>query len=144
MRVKIVKIRERAEISRYQTQGAAGFDLHAAIDEEVVLKSGEFRAIGTGIGVEIPEGYELQIRARSGLAYKYGVTLANGVGTIDADFRDEIQILLINHGAEDFMITPGMRIAQGVVARYETVEWEEVEELGETERSGGLGSTGLK
>jgi len=108
------------------------------------MKKGEMKAFPTGVGMEIPEGYELQIRSRSGLTYKHLVTMLAGVGTIDADYRGELQVLLKNHGEEDFVVEPGMRIAQGIVSKCERAEWEEVEELSETERSGGFGSTGLK
>ena len=94
--------------------------------------------------MEIPKGYELQIRSRSGLAYKHQISLLNGIGTIDSDYRGEMSVLLKNHSDVDFVVEPGMRIAQGVVAKYTHVEWEEVSELSETERSGGFGSTGLK
>lgn len=137
-------MREGAILPKYQTLSSAGFDFHAAIDEPYTLKIGEIKAFPTGVGVEIPEGYELQIRPRSGLAYKNKVTMFNGVGTIDADYRGEMQVLLVNHGEEDFVIEPGMRIAQGIVSKFEHVEWAEVDELSETERSGGFGSTGLK
>lgn len=129
---------------RYQTAGAAGFDFCACILEPVVLKAGGVEIFPTGVAVEIPEGYELQVRSRSGLAFKHKVTMLNGIGTIDADFRGEISVILINHGEEDFVVEPGMRIAQGVVSRYETVEWVEVEVLSETARKGGFGSTGYK
>jgi dUTP pyrophosphatase len=145
MQMKILRLREGAVIPQYQTVGAAGFDLCAAIDEPVTMRPGDIRPFPTGIGVEIPEGYELQIRPRSGLAYKSRVTMLNGVGTIDSDFRGEMHVLLMNYGDKDFVVEPGMRIAQGVVARYERIEWVEVDELSETERgAGGFGSTGTK
>lgn len=143
--MKITKFYEDAIIPAYQTDGAAGFDFCAHLDEPYTLKPGEIHAFGTGIGVEIPEGYELQVRSRSGLAYKHQVSLLNGVGTIDSDFRGEIHALLKNHSDKAFIVEPGMRIAQGVVAKYERIEFEEVDELSETNRStGGFGSTGLK
>ncbi|MDR1196769.1 MAG: dUTP diphosphatase [Candidatus Nomurabacteria bacterium] len=143
MKIKIKKVRDGAELPAYQTVGAAGFDFHAAIDTAVTLKPGQHRAFPTGVSVEIPAGYELQIRPRSGLAYKYGVTMLNGVGTIDSDFRGEMNVMLVNFGDQDFVVEPAMRIAQGVVERYEKVEWVETQELSETERgAGGLGSTG--
>jgi dUTP pyrophosphatase len=110
----------------------------------VVLKPGGIEVFHTGLGVEIPEGYELQIRPRSGLAFKHQVTMLNGIGTIDSDFRGEMCVILKNHSEVDFVVEPGMRIAQGVVSRYEKVQWEEVEELSKTDRKGGFGSTGLK
>ena len=144
MKMKIIKFHKDAIIPAYQTKGAAGFDFCARLDKPYVMKPGEIHAFDTGVGVEIPEGYELQIRSRSGLAYKHHVSLLNGVGTIDSDYRGEMRALLKNHGDKDFIVEPGMRIAQGVVAKYEHVEFEEVSELSETERSGGFGSTGLK
>jgi dUTP pyrophosphatase len=142
--MKIKKIREGVKLPEYQTDGAAGFDFHAAIDKSITLKHGEIYAFPTGLGVEIPMGYELQIRPRSGLAYKHHVTMLNGVGTVDSDFRGEMHVLLVNLGKKDFVVEPGMRIAQGVVNKFEKVEWVEVEELSETQREGGFGSTGLK
>ena len=145
MKVKIIKFYDDAIIPQYQTKGAAGFDFCAHISEPVTLKPGEIQAFGTGVGVELPAGYELQIRSRSGLAYKHHVSLLNGIGTIDSDYRGEMSVLLKNSGDTDFVVEPGMRIAQGVVAKYTHVEWEEVTELTETDRSsGGFGSTGLK
>ena len=143
--MKIIKFYDDAIIPAYQTDGAAGFDFCAHLSEPYTLKPGEIHAFDTGVGVEIPEGYELQVRSRSGLAYKHQVSLLNGVGTIDSDYRGEIRALLKNHGETEFIVEPGMRIAQGVVAKYERVEFEEVSKLSETDRSkGGFGSTGLK
>lgn len=142
--MKIIKFYDDAIIPQYQTSGAAGFDFCAHISEPYTLKPGEIKAFGTGVGVEIPKGYELQIRSRSGLAYKHQISLLNGIGTIDSDYRGEMSVLLKNHSNVDFVVEPGMRIAQGVVTKYTHVEWEEVSELSETERSGGFGSTGLK
>ena len=145
MKVKIVKFYEDSIIPQYQTAGAAGFDFCAHITEPYILKAGEIKDLGTGIGIELPDGYELQIRSRSGLAYRYHVSLLNGVGTVDSDYRGEISVLLKNHSDSNFIIEPGMRVAQGVVAKIERAEFEEVTKLSETERSGGgLGSTGLK
>lgn len=144
MKMKIIKFYDDAIIPQYQTAGAAGFDFCAHISEPYTLKPGEIKAFGTGVGVEIPKGYELQIRSRSGLAYKHQISLLNGIGTIDSDYRGEMSVLLKNHSDVDFVVEPGMRIAQGIVAKYTHVEWEEVSELSETERSGGFGSTGLK
>jgi dUTP pyrophosphatase len=143
MKIKIKKIRENAILPQYQTELAAGFDFCAAIDKSVVIKPGEIKDFPTGIAVELPAGYELQIRSRSGLAYKHRVTMFNGVGTIDADYRGEMKVSLINFSDENFEITPGMRIAQGIVAKHEIAEWEEVGSLNETSRgTGGFGSTG--
>jgi dUTP pyrophosphatase len=144
MKMKIKRMREGAMLPEYQTRGAAGFDFHACIKKPVVLKPGDVQSFPTGIGVEIPMGYELQVRGRSGLAYKHRVVMFNGIGTIDADFRGEMFVLLANYGEGDFTVEPGMRIAQGIVAKHEKVEWVEVEELSETDRAGGFGSTGLK
>jgi dUTP pyrophosphatase len=129
----------------YQTEHSAAMDLLAAIDELVTLQPMQRQIIPTGICIALPEGYEAQVRARSGLAIKHGITIANGIGTIDADYRGEIGAILINLGSEDFTINHGDRIAQLVVAKYERVEWLQVDELDETERgSGGFGSTGHK
>lgn len=132
-------------LPKYQTEHAAAMDLLAAVDEPVTLQPGKRAIIPTGLYVEIPEGHEMQIRARSGLAAKHGVCLANGVGTIDADYRGEIGVILINLGDEPFTIERSERIAQAVVARYESVQWEPVEVISETKRgAGGFGSTGGK
>jgi dUTP pyrophosphatase len=144
VKIKIKKVQEHAILPEYQTALAAGFDFHAAITQPVVIKPGTFETISTGVAVEIPAGYELQIRPRSGLAFKHRVLPVNAIGTIDADYRGEMMVGLLNSGTVDFVVEPGMRIAQGVVAKHETVEWEEVSELSDTERSqGGFGSTGL-
>ena len=141
--MKIQSIRDNAILPEYQTDGAAGFDFHAANEQPLLIKSGKAVTVPTGIAVEIPRGYELQVRARSGLAFKYNIGLVNGVGTIDSDFRGEISIRLINLGSEDFIIEPDMRIAQGVVAKYERINWQEVDKLSETTRgAAGFGSTG--
>ena len=143
MNIKVVKLKENAILPEYQTEGAAGADMHACLDDPVVLAPMERRMIPTGIAVAIPKGFEVQIRARSGLSIKHGITMVNGVGTIDADYRGEMGVLLINLGQEAFTIEPGMRIAQMVVARYETISWDVVDELDETDRgTGGYGSTG--
>lgn len=141
--MKIQRIRDNAILPEYQTDGAAGFDFHAANEQPLLIKSGKAVTVPTGIAVEIPRGYELQVRARSGLAFKYNIGLVNGVGTIDSDLRGEISIRLINLGSEDFIIEPDMRIAQGVVAKYERINWQEVDKLSETTRgAAGFGSTG--
>ena len=145
MKLKIHRFYEDAVLPAYQSAGAAGFDFCAHINAPVTIAPGKYAAFGTGIGVEIAEGYELQVRGRSGLAYKHQISLLNGIGTIDSDYRGEIHVLLYNYGDEPFTVEPGMRIAQGVIAKYEHVEWEEVAELSESERSNhGFGSTGLK
>lgn len=129
----------------YATENSAGMDLLAAINNDVTLAPGKRSLIKAGISIALPEGFEAQIRPRSGLAYKNGVTVLNSPGTIDADYRGEIGVILINHGEEDFVVTRGMRIAQMVIARYEQIAFTEVDELDETARGeGGFGSTGLK
>ncbi len=128
----------------YETLHAAGMDLRADIAEPIELKSLERKLIPTGLHIELPESYEAQIRPRSGLAFKHGISIVNSPGTIDADYRGEIKVLLVNLSAEVFTIQPGDRIAQMVVARHEKVEWEEVEVLTETLRgAGGYGHTGV-
>lgn len=130
-------------LPEYQTLHAAGMDLLANLEEEVSLQPGERKLIGTGLKLALPEGYEAQIRPRSGLALKHGITVLNSPGTIDADYRGEIKVLLINHGQEPFSIKHGERIAQLTVAKYSQISWEIVEKLPETERGeGGYGSTG--
>lgn len=127
----------------YSTEHSSGMDLRADLADPVVLKAGERRLIPTGLYVEIPPGYEAQIRPRSGLALKKGITVLNTPGTIDADYRGEIGVILINLSREDFVIEDGERICQMIVAPYEKVEWELTEVLNETERGkGGFGHTG--
>ena len=129
----------------YETQGAAGMDIKAFLDEPVTLKPMDRRIIPTGLFMEIESGYEVQVRARSGLAVKHGIGLINGIGTIDSDYRGEIGVALINLGREDFTIHNGDRIAQMVVSKLEHVEIERAETLDSTERgSGGFGHTGVK
>lgn len=125
------------------TTGSAGYDIRARLDEDAVLKPFERRLFKTGIYIEIPEGYEAQMRPRSGLAIRNGVTLVNGVGTIDSDYRGEIMIPLINLGQEDVLIKDGDRIAQMIIARYEDIEWDEESGFTGTQRgTGGFGHTG--
>lgn len=144
MKVKIVN-KSKYPVPSYATVASAGMDLHANIDEPLVLGSLERSLVPTGIFIELPVGYEAQIRPRSGLATKHGITVINTPGTVDADFRGELRVSLVNLSKEPFAIEPGERIAQMVVARHEHVEWEEVAELSETERgAGGWGSTGKK
>lgn len=129
----------------YATPGSAGMDLRAAIAEPITLEPLGRKLIPTGLFVALPEGYEMQIRPRSGLAYKHGLTVLNSPGTIDADYRGEIGVLLVNLSQVPFTIERGERIAQAVVARHAVVAWNAVEELGATERgAGGFGSTGKK
>lgn len=131
-------------LPQYATAGAAGLDLTAAIDRDFVLYAGDRGLIPTGISVAVPAGYELQIRPRSGLALRHTVTVLNAPGTIDADYRGEISVLLINHGRNAFTIERGMRIAQGILAPVYRIEWSSVDELPETKRGGGgFGSTGV-
>ena len=142
MKVRIVN-RSRNALPLYQTPLSAGMDVRADLEQSVTLAPLGRAMIPTGLYVELPEGYEMQVRPRSGLAAKHGITVLNSPGTIDADYRGEIRIILVNLSSEDFTIEPGERIAQLVVARHEQVEWEPVEELGTTERgAGGFGSTG--
>ena len=129
----------------YATEASAGMDLRANITEPIVLKPLERVLVPTGIFIELPVGYEAQVRPRSGLATKHGITVINSPGTVDADYRGELKTSLVNLSSEPFEIVPGERIAQMVVARHERVEWEDVEVLSETERgAGGWGSTGKK
>ena len=142
MKVKIVK-KSRFALPEYQTPLSAGLDIRANLDESVTLRPLERAMIPTGLFVELPEGYEMQIRPRSGLAAKHGITVLNSPGTIDADYRGEIKVILVNLSNEPFTIEAGERIAQMIVARYEQIEWQAVEELSTTERgAGGFGSTG--
>ncbi len=128
----------------YATPGSAGMDLVAAIEADVVLQPGAREMVPTGIAIELPEGIEAQVRPRSGLAAKNGITVLNTPGTVDSDYRGEIKVILVNFGQEPFHIARGMRIAQMVIARHERVELVETERLSETERgAGGHGSTGL-
>ena len=131
-------------LPQYETEGSAGMDIRAYIDEPAVIEPGCRALIPTGLFMEIPPGYEVQIRARSGLAVKHGIGLTNGVGTIDSDYRGEIKVSLINWGDEQFTVNNGDRIAQMVVARYESAYLEQVEQLSETDRGdGGFGHTGI-
>ena len=144
MKVKIVN-RSGFTVPFYATELSAGMDLKAAIEEPVELDSLERAMVPTGLFFELPAGYEAQVRPRSGLAAKHGITVCNSPGTIDADYRGEIKVILVNLSKDKFVINPGERIAQMVIAKYEKIEWEEVEQLGETERgAGGFGSTGVK
>jgi dUTP pyrophosphatase len=129
----------------YATLHSAGMDLVAAIEGDIILKPLERLAVPTGIAIALPEGYEAQVRPRSGLALKSGITVPNAPGTIDADYRGEVCAILINLSNEDFVITRGMRIAQMIIAQYSQAQWNIVQELDETERGeGGFGSTGVE
>ena len=142
MKVKIIN-RSGNPLPAYQTESAAGLDLRAELEAPVLLRPLERAVIGTGLYMELPAGYEAQVRPRSGLAAKQGVTVLNSPGTIDADYRGEIGVILVNLSNVDVTISHGDRIAQLVIARYEQAEWAEVEALNETTRgAGGFGSTG--
>lgn len=131
------------QLPAYETADAAGMDLHAAVDGDVVVAPGARTLIPTGLAIALPSGYEAQIRPRSGLALKNGISLVNSPGTIDADYRGEVGVIVINHGDQDFTVSRGMRIAQMVVAPVIQAAWDEVDELPETTRgAGGFGSTG--
>ena len=145
MKINVTKLNKNAILPEYQTPGAAAADIHACLDGPVTIQPMERRMIPTGLAIAIPEGYEVQIRARSGLSIKHGIAMVNGVGTIDSDYRGEVGVLVINLGQEPFVIEPGMRIAQMVLSKYEQISWREVRELDETARgAGGYGSTGIR
>ena len=144
LKIKVVNTGHQ-QLPAYATSQSAGMDLRANIDESVVLKPLERRLIPTGLHIALPVGFEAQIRPRSGLALKHGITVLNSPGTVDADYRGEVMVLLINLSQEDFVINDGERIAQMVIARHEQGNLELVEELDETERgNGGYGHTGVK
>lgn len=131
-------------IPKYMSEGAAGMDLYANVHENTTIKQREIKLIPTGIRISLPEGYEAQIRPRSGLALKNGITLLNSPGTIDSDYRGEIGVILINFGSSDFVVRRGDRIAQMVIGSYEKVEWKECGELDITDRNdGGFGHSGI-
>lgn len=144
MKIKIVNTSGHP-LPQYATAFAAGMDLRASIAQPVVLKPLERALVPTGIYIELPIGYEAQIRPRSGLAIKHGIGIVNAPGTIDADYRGEIRVILVNLSNEDFVINDGERICQMVIAQHATVEWEQVDSLEQTERgAGGFGHTGKK
>ncbi|MBE6205933.1 MAG: dUTP diphosphatase [Rikenellaceae bacterium] len=144
MKVKVVN-HSRFSLPEYQTPLSAGMDLRANIKESISLEPLQRALVPTGLYVELPAGYEMQIRPRSGLAAKQGITVLNAPGTIDADYRGEIKVILVNLSPDTVIINDGERVAQAVVARCEQVEWESVDELSSTERGeGGFGSTGKK
>ncbi len=144
MKVKIIN-KSGYDAPFYATDLSAGMDLKAAIQEPIELDSLCRAMVPTGLYIALPQGYEAQIRPRSGLAAKHGVTVCNSPGTVDADYRGEIKVILVNLSKDKFVINPGERIAQMVIAKYEKIEWEEVEQLDETSRgAGGFGSTGVK
>lgn len=142
MKINIIN-KSGHDLPKYETAHAAGMDLRAHTDAELVLKPMQRLLVPTGLHIELPVGYEAQIRPRSGLAYKHGISIVNAPGTIDADYRGEIKVLLINLSDTDFVINNGDRIAQMVIAKHETVNWEPVAQLNETARGeGGYGHTG--
>ena len=144
MVVKVIN-KSNNKLPEYATSMSAGFDLRANLEESVTLKAGDRMLIGTGLFIALEPGYEAQVRPRSGLALKKGITVLNAPGTIDADYRGEVGVILYNASKEDFVIEPGERIAQMVIAKYEQISWEQVEVLDETERGdGGYGHTGVK
>lgn len=144
MKVKVIN-KSGSPLPEYATEFAAGMDVRAAIDEPIVLNPLGRAMVPTGLYLEIPAGYEVQVRPRSGLAAKKGVTVLNAPGTIDADYRGEVRVILVNLSSEDFVIENGERIAQLVLARHELIEWVETDELAESGRgAGGFGSTGVK
>ncbi|NLY71013.1 MAG: dUTP diphosphatase [Clostridiales bacterium] len=141
MKIKIMS--KSGKIPAYETRGSAGMDIRAHLEEPITLLPGDRFLVPTGLYIQLPVGYEAQIRARSGLAIKYGIGLVNGIGTIDSDYRGEIKVPLINWGKEAFVINDGDRIAQMVVAKHEIVEWVFTDSLDESERgNGGFGHTG--
>lgn len=142
MEIKVIN-KSKHTLPAYETIHSAGMDLRANIEESIILSSLQRTLIPTGLFIELPQGYEAQIRPRSGLAFKHGLTVLNSPGTIDADYRGEIKILLINLSNEPFEIKDGERIAQMIVSKHEVVEWKPVEELSNTDRGvGGYGHTG--
>ena len=142
MKIKIVN-KSKHELPAYATGAAAGMDLRANLAEPIVLKSLERTLVASGLFIELPMGYEAQIRPRSGLAAKHGLTVLNSPGTIDADYRGELKVILVNLSLQDFTINDGERVAQLIIAKHEQAEWIEVEQLEETARGeGGFGSTG--
>ena len=143
MTIKVIN-KSKHDLPKYQTELSAGMDLYANTDEPITLKSLERTLVKTGLFISLPKGYEAQVRPRSGLAFKNGITVLNTPGTIDADYRGEIGVILVNLSSQDFTINDGDRIAQMVIAKHETAIWEEVENLDETNRGeGGFGSSGV-
>ncbi|GAB3822680.1 dUTP diphosphatase [Pontibacter rugosus] len=144
LQVKVIN-RSKHTLPAYQTVHSAGMDLRANLEMAVTLKPLQRALIPTGLFIALPEEHEAQIRPRSGLAYKHGISIVNSPGTIDADYRGEIKVLLVNLSDQDFVVEDGERIAQMVVAKYERIAWQETQELEDTERgAGGYGSTGTK
>ena len=144
MQVKVIN-QSKHPLPQYQTDSSAGMDLRAELSAPISLKPLERKLVGTGLYIELPMGSEAQIRPRSGLAYKHGITVLNSPGTIDADYRGEIKVLIVNLSDTEFIVNDGERIAQMVIAKHENVVWDAVEILNQTERgAGGYGSTGVK
>lgn len=144
MEIKIIN-NSSNPLPNYETQASAGMDLRANLQESITLKPLERKLIPTGLSIELPVGYEAQIRPRSGLAYKFGISIVNSPGTIDADYRGEIKVLLVNLSGEDYLVSHGDRIAQMVIAAHEKAEWIAADVLTETDRgTGGYGHTGVK
>ena len=144
MKVEVVNLSSH-ELPKYSTSESAGLDLRAELLSPINLKPGQRSLIPTGLKIALPTGYEAQVRPRSGLAYKHGITVLNSPGTIDADYRGELGVILINHGSESFTIENGERIAQLIVAKFVQIDWDEVLDLSSTSRGeGGFGSTGVK
>jgi dUTP pyrophosphatase len=143
VKIKVLKHGEGLPLPKYMSEHAAGMDLYAAVNPEEVIPPGQWKLIPTGIAIALPEGYEAQVRPRSGLALKQGVSILNTPGTVDADYRGEICVILMNHSKENLVIKRGDRIAQMIINKIEKIEFEKVEELPESERAaGGFGSTG--
>lgn len=144
MKVEVVNLSSH-ELPKYSTNESAGLDLRAELQSPIVLEPGQRSLIPTGLKIALPTGYEAQVRPRSGLAYKHGITVLNSPGTIDADYRGDVGIILINHGSEPFTIENGERIAQLIIAKFVQIDWDEVLDLSTTSRGeGGFGSTGVK
>jgi len=144
MKIRIVN-RSRHPLPSYETLASAGMDLRANLSQEILLRPLERAIVPTGLFIELPVGFEAQVRPRSGLAIKKGITVLNTPGTIDADYRGEVMVIIVNLSAEDFVVRDGERIAQMIISRHEQADWEEVDELEETKRgAGGFGHTGIK
>jgi|TARA_B110000196_G_scaffold134125_1_gene116273 dUTP pyrophosphatase len=144
MKVEVVNLSSH-ELPKYSTNESAGLDLRAELQSPITLKPGQRSLIPTGLKIALPTGYEAQVRPRSGLAYKHGITVLNSPGTIDADYRGDVGVILINHGSESFTIENGERIAQLIIAKFVQIDWDEVLDLSSTSRGeGGFGSTGVK
>jgi dUTP pyrophosphatase len=144
MKVEVVNLSSH-ELPKYSTNESAGLDLRAELLSPIVLEPGQRSLIPTGLKIALPTGYEAQVRPRSGLAYKHGITVLNSPGTIDADYRGDVGVILINHGSEPFTIENGERIAQLIIAKFVQIDWDEVLDLSTTSRGeGGFGSTGVK